>query len=141
MQFCQLFSFTDLPEDLLGRIKQSYMSYYDGKKQRHFPCWWWCSKVLGQTNTQNIFYDIYLELSIYLIHADLMIDFLIPLMSPLVSISTHLEYPPPPPTFCVCDFIDLIAPLPLWLCSNEFRAIISSYCFTSEIQKLMTHLK
>ena len=41
------------------------------------------------------------------------------------------------PAFLVCDLFDLITHLPFWLCSF---AIVSSYCFTSEIQKFITHL-
>ena len=37
---------------------------YDWRKERHFPCWWWCSSVLGQTNTQKIFHKICLGPSI-----------------------------------------------------------------------------
>ena len=55
MQSCQPLSFRNLQVDRYNwvnsnyhnyRIKQSYMRYYDGRKQRHFPCWWWCSRVL-----------------------------------------------------------------------------------------------
>ena len=44
--------------------------------------------------------------------------------------------PPSSPYFCAGHFNDLIPLLPFWLCFD----IVSSYCFTSEIQKLWNPL-
>ena len=113
-------------------VKQSYMSYYDGRRKQHFRCRRWCSRVFVRTNAQKIFHDIYLGPSIKYARILLWI---------------FQSFPHPPwalgwtcrsiPAFLVCDLFDLITLLPFWLCSF---AIVSSYCFTSEIQKFITHL-
>ena len=76
---------------LLHRIKQSNMTYYNGRKQ-HFPCWWWCSRVLNRSNAQKIFYDINLRSFIWYV------PILWPIFqsfphSPLVRTCIYLEYP------------------------------------------------
>ena len=53
---------------------------YDGRKQRHFPCWRWCFSVLGRSNAhrnipQNLFGDI------HLVTTYLRSDFSIPLLT------------------------------------------------------------
>ena len=96
------------------------MSYYDGRRKQHFRCRRWCSRVFVRTNAQKISHDIYLGPSIKCARILLWI---------FQSSSIH--------AFSVCDLFDLITLLPFWLCSF---AIVSSYCFPSEIQKFITHL-
>ena len=80
---------------MLHNIKQSYMRYYEGRKQQHFPCWWWWSRVLGWTNAQKIIHGIFLAPSIQYVR--LMTSFSILLTCPLVYacvriLCTHLVY-------------------------------------------------
>ena len=111
MQFCQPFSCRDLQVD---------MQNFDGRKQRHFPWWLWCSCVLGGTNTQQVFYNNCLGVSIYYAR----------ILWPIFHPPSPSPPPPPPCThmytfrvtpFCVRDFIDLILSSPiltLLVCHN-----------------------
>ena len=68
--------------------------------------------------------------------------------SPFVRTCTHLEYPHIlrkwSHRFDLVDLIDLISSISSIWSRRSHRiwsfAIVSSYCFTSEIQKFMTHL-
>ena len=107
------------------------MTYYDGRKQRHFPCWWWCSRVLGQINAQKIFHDMYLGPSIY-------VRILWPSFGSfphLPNVHMYAFRVHPPYAYVI---------LSVWYPSVPFQlclfALLSSYCFTTEIQKFMTYL-
>ena len=104
MQFCHPLSIRDMQADrynwvnlkyhnyISHRIKQSYMRYFDGRKQRDFLFWWWCSRVLGRANAQKF------SMTFICVHPfsmsrsyDQFVD--LSHIPPFLRTCTHLEHP------------------------------------------------
>ena len=96
------------------------------EENKRFPCWRWCSSVLRRTNAQRIFQNICLG---HLFSTYVSYDWL---FSPS-PIFAHV-YAFRVTSFCVVISLILCSSLPFLLCSF---VIVSSYCFTSEIQGLI----
>ena len=96
------------------------------EENKRFPCWRWCSSVLRRTNAQRIFQNICLG---HLFSTYVSYD---RLFNPC-PICAHM-YAFRGTSFCIVISLIWCSPLPFLLC---LFAIVSSYCFTSEIQELI----